>query len=180
MDVKKLNFFQKQYLTTFKDKRNKPKAKLYHYIISFVLENSYAPNLYELEKEFSTRKKTLITDLKWLIKCGLVLKKRLGENFFFIPILKPFVMAEETKYEVYTRFSGSKKYARGINLKNKLKEITDGHRRQQQKDWVDNFKEAGYRDNKKDNSKTSADEYDKDDLPPNFDGSENSSGVVIL
>ncbi len=180
MDIQKLTFFQKQYLSFFKDKRNKNKADIYHYIIKFVLANDYAPTIATLLKEFPNRQKTIVSILNWLIKIGLVKKIKYGADFLFIPILMPFTLVEEYRDELYTRYSGDKHYARSQEIKDKFKKVINEKFNEQRDDWANSFKESGYKDSEEYSSEETVDGYDEEELPPNFDDTENTSGMVVV
>ncbi len=180
MDVKKLNFFQKQYLTIFKHKSAKPRADIYQELVRFVMENHCSPTLRDLQNKFPTREKTLVTDLKYLEEKGMLVKDKWGTEFFFNPVLRPFVIMEEQKEEIYTYYADSPKYERGLKLRDKISEILDARKEYHKADWKQSFKETGYSDDSRPVTKKTADEYDRGELPPHFDDAENSSGMVVV
>lgn len=180
MDVKTLNFFQKQYLTYFKSKNVKPKADIYHEIIRFVMENHCSPRIEDLRKKFPTREKTLITDLRYLEEKKMIIKDKVGVDFYFFPVLKPFVTLAEKREEIYTYYADSPTYSRGLKLRDKIGEILNARKQHHQSDWRASFKATGYTDDPRYIAKKNADEYDRGELPPNFDDAEDSSGVVVV
>ena len=180
MDVTKLNFFQKQYLTYFRHESAKPKAAVYHAIIQWVMDKHYAPTINDLARIFPTRKKTLLTDLRYLEKKGFLTKTKIGMEFFLFPVLRPFVIFKESQDKVYSNFSESPEFERGLKLRDKLNEILDARKQHHKTDWRASFKEAGYSDDPSTITKKTADEYDRAELPPHFDDAENSSGLVVV
>jgi len=180
IDVTTLNFFQKQYLTIFKNKSVKKKAEVYHEMVRFVLEEQYPPQITDLLIKFPNRSKTILRDLKYLEDKRLLIKFKFGDTFRFVPTLMPFVSTKETQEEVYNLFEESPQYSRGIKLRDKVNEILDGSKQDQIDEWSSTFQNAGYTDGKDFAPKKTADDYSKSELPPNFDDTENSSGMVVV
>jgi hypothetical protein len=67
-----------------------------------------------------------------------------------------------------------------LKLRDKIGEILDARKKYHQDDWKQSFKDGGYKDDPRDTPKKTADEYDRGELPPNFDDAEDSSGVVVV
>lgn len=180
MNVRELNFFQKQYLTLFKNKLNKPKADIYQEIIRFVMESHYAPTFKDLLAVFPTREKTLVSDLRYMEQHQLIVKTKIATEFFFFPVLRPFVTMKESQEEVYTYFDESTTNHRGIELREKVNAILDARKKYHRDDFKSAFEEGGIKDDPRFAPKKTADDYDRGELPPNFDDAENSSGLVVV
>jgi len=179
MKVDQLNFFQKQYLSIFKNKTAKARADLYHSIVEFVMTQHYSPSITDLVAIFPTRKVSIVKDLLYLEKLGLIVKFKYSNEFHFNPILKPFAFCKDSKLEIESLYTDGNQYERSARLREKVADILYGSRKRNRDFWKESFKAGGFDASDADFAEEDTGS-DRSGLPPHFDDTEDSGGLVVV